>query len=121
MVRYIVAASVLASLLVGPAAIAARSPTLSEREAITRTLPAFFRNAPVECLWVEIRLSKNPRYALADPAPLNWRKPGSRCLRYASNGFYVLRKTTRWKIIYEGSDPPPCSMRIPRDLVRCLR
>jgi len=48
-------------------------------------------------------------------------KRGSRCIRYASDGFFILRRTTRWRIIYNGSDPPPCSMSIPRDLIGCLK
>ncbi len=113
---------VLVALLVVavPSAPAARPPTLPERAAITRALPLYDRNTPAECVWFNIRVSRNPRYAEVDPVYLV-ATPMSRCLRYAKDGFYVLKKIRKWKIIYSGSDPPPCSMRIPRDLGECLR
>ena len=119
MIRLVAATFVAASLLAIPAAIAARPPTLGERAAITRALPLYLRNTPVECVWLVIRVSRNPRYAKVDPVYLV-ASPGSRCLRYASDGFYVLKKSRKWRIIYSGSDPPLCSKRIPRDLVACL-
>ena len=109
----------IAAVAFVPAALAARSPTLAEREAITRAMPAFFRNAPVECIWLNIRVSRNPRYARVAPQVLNWRQRGSRCIHYATNGFYILKKARRWRIIYNGSDSPRCSLGVPRDLVIC--
>lgn len=50
---------------------------------------------------------------------LNATTPGSRCVRYAANGFSILKKARRWRVIYEGSDLPSCSLRVPRDLIRC--
>ena len=83
--------------------------------------PAFIRSAPVECVWLNIRiLSRNASYALAGAQVLNWRKPGSRCIRYAANGFDILRKREgKWRFIYGGSDDPPCALRVPRDLISC--
>ena len=98
-----------------------REPTIREREEITDSYPAYVRNAPVECVWMDIRVSaQDARYALAGAQVLNWEKRGSRCLRYASNGFDVLKKTGRkWRSIFAGSVEPPCSLGIPRDLIGC--
>lgn len=84
---------------------------------------ASVRNAPVECVWLKIRISsRDAAYALASAQVLNWKQRGSRCLRYASNGFDVLRKRQgKWRFIYSGSDDPPCALRVPRDLVGCRR
>jgi hypothetical protein len=57
-------------------------------------------------------------YAKVLPVFLNATKPP--CLTYASNGFVILKKRARWRIIYSGSDLPPCELRIPRDLSRCI-
>lgn len=112
--------ALLIAAVAATAAAAARPPTRGEREAITRALPAFIRNTPVECVWLKIRISRNPRYALVEPVYLNATTPGSRCLRYASDGFFVLKKTRAWRIVYNGSDPSKCSLGIPRDLGPCL-
>jgi len=98
-----------------------REPTIREREQITEAYPAYVRNAPVECVWMDIRVSfQDARYAAAGAQVLNWQKRGSRCLRYASNGFDVLKKTGRtWRSIFAGSVEPPCSLGIPRDLIGC--
>jgi hypothetical protein len=29
-------------------------------------------------------------------------------------------KTSRWKIIYNGSEQPPCSLGVPLDLTKCV-
>ncbi len=108
-------------LLSAQVAAAARAPTLAEREAITRALPVSLRNTPTECVWLNTRVSKNPRYALVKPVYLNATKRGARCSRYASDGFYILKKSRTWKIVYEGSDPPSCALGIPQDLIqKCL-
>jgi hypothetical protein len=117
-----VLAVALALVVLGPAvAAASRPPTLSEREKITLVFPAFVRNAPVECVWLNIRISsRNASYARAAALVLNWRQPGSRCLRYATDGFNILRKRDgKWRFIYSGSDNPPCALKVPRDLVGC--
>jgi hypothetical protein len=41
------------------------------------------------------------------------------CLQYASNGYWILKKLRRWKIVFVGPDLPPCSLAVPRDLTRC--
>jgi hypothetical protein len=106
---------------VGPVstADAARQPTFREREALTAALPSYVRRIPVGCVFLHMRVSRNGRYAEVNPAFLSaTRDP---CLRYAFDGFWILRRSARWKIIYGGSDPPPCSLRVPRDLITCLR
>jgi len=108
---------VVFSVLVGTAS-GARAPTGDEREAITRALPAFIRNAPAECLWLHVRVSRNPKYALARPVYLNLQIP--RCARLAGDGVFILRKSRTWKIVWVGSDAPKCALRIPRDLTPCL-
>ena len=84
-------------------------------------LGAYIRNAPVECVWLDIRISsRNASYALVGAQVLNWRQPGSRCIRYAANGFDILRKRQgKWRFIFSGSDDPPCALRVPTDLVGC--
>ena len=100
---------------------AARQPTAAERQAITNALPQSIRAMPVGCVWLDIRVSRNPKYAYVAPEVLNALSPNSKCLRYASNGFFILRKqsTGKWRVIFEGSNWPPCSQRIPLDLIRC--
>jgi hypothetical protein len=98
---------------------AARQPTFKEREGLTLALPAWLRRYPVGCVWLKMLVSNNGAYAIVAPAFLNaTRAP---CLRYASNGYWILKRVTRWKIIFSGSELPPCSMIIPRDLTRCRR
>lgn len=109
------------SLLIAAPALASRAPTLREREQITNSYPAYIRNAPVECVFIDIRISsRDARYALVGVQPLNALKPHSRCLRYAANGFDILkRQHGKWEGIFAGSVEPPCSLKVPRDLIQC--
>jgi len=119
--RAAVAALVLASALVaGSSATASRQPTLKEREALTAALPQWLQKYPVGCVWLDITVSNNGEYAIVGPVFLNaLHEP---CLRYASNGLWILKRSAHWKIIFNGSDPPACSLEIPKDLVTgCLR
>ena len=60
------------SLLIAAPALASRAPTLREREEITNSYPAYIRNAPVECVFIEIRVSsRDARYALVGVQALN--------------------------------------------------
>jgi len=112
---------IVTSALVVPMAFAARAPTLVERAAIIRALPKSIRDVPTECVWLNVRVSRTPAYASVVPRWLNWERPRSRCLRYAADGFFVLsRKAGRWHVVYLGSDSPPCSIRLPRDLTDCV-
>lgn len=100
---------------------ATRQPTLEEREGLTRAMPAWLRRYPVGCVWLDFSLSKNGRFAAGSYGVVHpMRRP---CSKYASNGSWFLKKKeTKWRIIFNGSDPPPCSLRIPRELATvCLR
>jgi hypothetical protein len=99
---------------------AAHQPTFKEREGITNAMPAWLRRYPVGCVWLEISVSSNGRYAKAGYGVLNpMKRP---CSRFVSNGGWFLKKQAKWRIIFNGSDPPPCSLKIPRELtVECLR
>ena len=114
--RSVVAIATLV-MLMPASALAARQPTLTEREAITAALPTAFKRYPVGCVFLRLAVSNSGRYATVTPVVLNaLQQP---CLKYASNGYWILRKTTRWKIVFEGSVSPPCSLKVPRDLARC--
>jgi hypothetical protein len=67
------------------------------------------------------RVSRNQLYAYAGLEYLNATGAGSRCIRYASNGFFILKKGPTWKVIYNGSDYPSCALKVPRDLTPCRR
>jgi hypothetical protein len=96
-------------------AVAARPPSDPERAAITQALPAWFRNYPVGCVWLIIRVSKNGQYAFVAEGVNNpLRAP---CAKYAFNGFWVLRQRAgRWKVIFNGCSGLPCSLDVPGDL-----
>src|SRR4029453_11039317 len=101
----------LAGMALASVANAARSPTLTERQQLVRALPASVRKAPVECAWLKIRVSDSRRYALVTPVYLNARN--GPCVRYAADGFFILRKAAgRWRVVYVGSDPPPCAKHV---------
>ena len=68
---WIVFVLALAVLLSAGAAQAKRSPRFAEREAITAALPAYFRSEPVGCVWLDISVSNNGKYAIANPVYLN--------------------------------------------------
>jgi len=105
------------AMLLPVSALAARQPTPIEREAITAALPAAFKRYPVGCVFLRTAVSNNGQYATVRPVILNGlRQP---CVKYTSDGYWILRKSTRWKIVFEGSESPPCSLRVPRDLARC--
>lgn len=122
-IRPVLVGVALLYFLNAPLAFAWREPTLREREQITSWYPAYIRNAPAQCVYIVIHISsQNGRYALTYPQVLNALEPHSGCLRYAANGFHILKRHgARWKSIYAGSVEPPCSLKIPRDLTRCRR
>ena len=110
----------LLGLAFGPAALTARAPTARERAAIVAALPADIRAIPAECLRLDIRVSRNGRYAWVGGTYPRGEKRGSRCSAYGRNGFSILRRAARrWRIVYVGSVDPPCVLRVPRDLSGC--
>jgi hypothetical protein len=113
----IAAVAVVGVLTLAGAGQAKRAPLLAERAAITQALPAYLRNEPVGCVWLDISVSSNGRFAIVAPVYLNaTRLP---CLRYAANGYAILAKGVRWKVIWSGSEAPKCALGIPRDLTAC--
>ena len=109
------ALALVAAGLAPAGAGASRQPTFSEREALTAALPSWLQQYPVGCVWLEITLAGDGRYAQVTPGFLNaLHEP---CVKYASNGRWILKKTaTRWKIVFNGSVAPPCSLGVPKDL-----
>jgi hypothetical protein len=92
---------------------ARRPPSRAERSGIAKAVHAALSPAPTRCYRLRIAVSTvDRRYALAEP---RWRTGGT-CLRYASNGFFVLRHPPRrrWRSVHNGSDPPVCDDRVPR-------
>jgi hypothetical protein len=75
-----------------------------EREALTVALPEVLLRYPVGCVWLSVSVSTNGRYAEVEPGFLNATHPP--CLQCASNGYRLLKKSTRWKIIFNGSEQP---------------
>jgi hypothetical protein len=104
-------------------AVAAERPAGAVGSAIVRGIPAAERTdmkkVPGGCLAMDIRVSANGRWASVTPVIT----ATLRCERYGRDGSYLLRKATAgWRLAFVGSDPPACSLGVPRDLVRqCLR
>jgi hypothetical protein len=113
----LIAAAAVALAVVAPG-LAKRAPTVNERAAITKALPASLRSVPAGCVWLDITVSRSGAFAKVSPVYLNaLRQP---CVRYASNGDWILRKRLAgWRVVFRGSDAPSCSLRVPRDLSPC--
>jgi hypothetical protein len=115
------ATALLVSLALLAPAEAARPPTFPQRVAITRALPVDVRALPAGCVVLRIQVSRNGRFATAAPRFLLLAGAHSDpCLRYASNGYWILQRSSGWKVVFNGSDPPPCSLGVPPDLKRCV-
>jgi hypothetical protein len=108
----------LALLIVALPAYAGSPPSFPEREAVTAALPQGLRAIPAGCVWLDVTVANAGGYAKVMPVFLNATK--APCMKYASNGFFILKKQARWRIIYSGSDPPGCKLHVPRDLSRCI-
>ena len=82
----------VAAVAVGTAspATAARPPTLRERAAITAALPVAVQRYPIGCVYLGIVVSTDARYSKVTSQVFYPQK--SSCLRYAANGWYILRK-----------------------------
>src|ERR1051325_2148548 len=111
--RCCLAVTAIACLVGGGAAATAtaRQPSFKEREAITSALPGWLRQDPVGWIWLRISVSNNPRFAKVAPSFLNATR--SPCVRYASDGIWILKRLAKWKIIFNGSDLPRCSFHTP--------
>ena len=121
--RLIAGTVALAAVAAPATASARRAPTFNERVAITRALPAELRAYPAGCMQFAVAVSDNGRFATATPEVLIPRPVPANdpCLKYAGNGFFVLQKAGRWKVVFVGSDRPPCSLGAPRDLTACAK
>jgi hypothetical protein len=100
-------------------AYAAREPSLAERAAVTAALPQWVRNYPVGCVWLKITVANAGGSAKVTPVYLNASK--APCAKYASNGYWILKKGTHWRVIYNGSELPACTLHVPKDLSPCRR
>jgi hypothetical protein len=109
---------IFGALTLAGSAGAARAPTLPERTAITRAMPSFVRNYPVGCVSLNVVVSADGRWARVGADYLL--EPGypksDPCLRYASNGYWILEKLVHWKIVFNGSVAPSCSLGAPREI-----
>ena len=118
--RAVAALVAVAALAVPVAAWAVRAPTLTERAAITRALPGPIRKVPAGCVWFDIRMSSKAGWASVTPRWLVGPSGSDPCLRYAADGKYLLRRAKgTWRVVFDGSDLPPCTLRAPRDLGAC--
>lgn len=109
---------VLAAAAVVAGTAAARPPTLAERASVTAALPKFLRVEPVGCVWLDLELSKNGRWAKVTPTFLN--AETMPCLKYAADGFFLMKRTpTSWKTVFLGSDAPSCKLGVPKSLSDC--
>ena len=63
-------------------------------------------------------LTTTSRYAKVTPRISTARA----CLPYQGNGYHLFKRVTasRWRKIFVGSDLPPCTLRVPPDLIRCV-
>jgi hypothetical protein len=96
-------------------ALATRHASPSERAAIA---PLILRDDGLTsksasgCARVSIQISSFSRDYAKAAAVFDLKEP--RCVRFASNGFQLLRRSgDRWKIIYRGSEPPGCKPTVP--------
>jgi hypothetical protein len=107
-------------LVLSATAHAARAPSLAERAAITKALPGSLRKVPAGCVWIDIRVSSTGGWASATPRWLIGLRTSDPCLRYASDGRYLLRRAAgKWQVVFQGSDLPACRLKVPRDLSSC--
>ena len=121
--RLLAAAVALAAVAAPATASARRPPSFNERVAIIRALPADLRAYPAGCLQFAVVVSNHGGWATATPEVLipNPVPENDPCLKYAGNGYFVLRKAGRWKVVFVGSDRPACSLGVPRDLTACAK
>ncbi len=103
--------------VLAPAATGARLPTQTEARLIRAGLPAYARRIPKRCVHLDIRVANDGRYAKVAPFFLVATQPS--CVKYAFDGYWLLQRAPRWRLIYDGSGVPPCVLGVPRDLTPC--
>jgi hypothetical protein len=107
------------ALVLAVAAPAARAPTPRERQALLQAsaLARSLARAPAGCVTFDVRVSADGVFGKLEPRF----RTAARCSRWASNGYELFRWTPpSWTLIFAGSDPPPCSFGVSRDLTPCL-
>jgi hypothetical protein len=115
--RALVALACVTIFAVAVPVYAARQPSPTEREAVTVALPQWLKGYPVGCVWLKLTIANAGGYAKVTPVFLDVTK--APCAKYASNGYWILKKQARWRIIYSGSELPSCTLRVPKDLSTC--
>lgn len=97
---------------------ARRAPTVAERAEIRGATALALSDAPPACYAAVIYVATvDRRYAYATA---RW-KATAKCLPYASNGYFILRRSTHWRVVFSGSEPPACKKvpgRVVQDLLR---
>jgi len=91
----------------------------SEREkaAILLALPRYLR-VPMNCAKTDIEISSDPSWARAEAIDV-YDFRAKKCGRFAGNGYWLLKKSSagRWRIAFNGSEVPQCSVHAPKDLL----
>jgi hypothetical protein len=122
MTRFVVCAAVVTAVAAGACAGAGskRMPTLVERAAIVAALPTDLTGEPVRCTAIDVTVSSDGKWAQATPVYLAQNKG---CVRYEANGWFFVRRLAsgHWKVVFDGSDAPPCSLHVPKDLANTCR
>src|SRR5207244_6269651 len=92
------------------------------KERVRDALPQVVHDVPKSCVTLRTLVAKDRSFAIVTPVY----SAAAGCRRYVTAGFYLVerywaRGTTTskfsdgtWEVIYHGSDPPPCSLGVPR-------
>jgi|GEM_PF-6295267 len=88
-----------------------------ERAAILRALPRYLR-VPASCAKTDIKISSDRRWARAEAIDV-YDYEARKCGRFAGSGYWLLKKSSagRWRIVFNGSEVPPCSIHAPKYLL----
>lgn len=94
-------------------------------ENIERALPHFLSTIPSRCIRHDLKVSSNGEWARVS---LVLSGSPKKCLKYYVNGYWILKRNgdKQWRIVYNGSETPPCSLSVPKDIwetwmVRCSK
>ena len=136
--RMIVAVAVSAGLLISVVLLAVyvfdighsrsnsrqSTPTISRAQnrddsGVLAAIPGwtdFASSSPNRCVKLEVTFSHDKRFAEVEPVRSTCPDPG-----YGGNpGVVFLRRPgKRWTEVFTGSDAPPCSLGIPKELADC--
>jgi hypothetical protein len=117
-----IAVALAIAAVVSASADARRAPTVAERAEIRGATALALSDAPPACYTAIVYVSTVKRSYAYSPA--RW-KTTAKCLQHASNGFFILRRSTHWRVVFNGCEPPSCKKvpaRVVQDLLRmkCL-